>query len=247
MDLKVILADDEKGMRLILNKILSKAEGFEVIGEAENGNEALRLIESNKPDVVFLDIQMPGLNGVECAKRLIDIDPRIFIIFATAHQEYMPEAFEVYAFDYLVKPFNLERVDKTLKRIRQSRNHAYDPSPAYTGKKEKYISDKLVIRNRDGMSFIDTGEIILIRRENRNTVIHTASEDYVVSESLTDLEKRLDAGTFFRSHKSYIINVGLIHKIYPYGRWTYLVKFKNTETDALLTHEKNEYLQGMFK
>ena len=105
MELKVLIIDDDEGMRTVLGKIISKTEGFKLAGEASDGESGLSLARSLLPQVVFLDVQMPGMDGVECAKRILDIAPKTFIIFATAHEEYMPEAFELYASDYIMKPF----------------------------------------------------------------------------------------------------------------------------------------------
>lgn len=114
----VIIADDDAGMRLIERKIIEKAEGFELIGEAVDGLQLLSLVEEKRPNVVFLDVEMPGKTGVECGRQIQDLDPSIIMIFATAHDQYMGDAFEVYAFDYLIKPFKVERVLQTLDRIR---------------------------------------------------------------------------------------------------------------------------------
>ena len=245
MNNKVLITDDEKAVRTILKKSIERIHGYEVVGEAENGNEALRLVESLKPDIVFLDVEMPAMGGIECAKRIADINPKIYIIFATAHQEYMPEAFEVYAFDYLVKPFKIERLRKTLERVnmvsRSIVNNMEIKNPLLSGSVKR-----LVIKNREGTSYIDTEDIIVIQRENKSTAIYTINDKYITSESLTDLGQRLDSRIFFRSHKSYVINLTKIHKIYPYGRWTYIIKFRDTNLDALITHEKNEELQKMF-
>ena len=117
MSLRVLIADDNYGMRLVLKKIIDKIEGFEVIGEAEDGRDVLLLLEQKNIDVAFLDIEMPNINGLECAKIIADINPKTIIIFATAHGEYMPQAFEVYAFDYIIKPFKIERIEQTLNKI----------------------------------------------------------------------------------------------------------------------------------
>jgi two-component system LytT family response regulator len=106
--------------------------------------------------------------------------------------------------------------------------------------------DKLMIRNRDGITLVDMEEILLIQREDRSTVICTAQDRLVTSESLSELEEKLDRSLFFRCHKSYIINLGAVSKIYPYGRWTYIVKLKGIEKDALMTHEKYEELEKLF-
>lgn len=244
MDLKVLIADDDFGMRLILRKIIENTDGFTLIGEAMNGEEAISIFESEHPDIVFLDIEMPILNGLHCAKKIADINPKTIIIFATAHNEFMSDAFEVYAFDYLIKPFKVDRVTKTLNRIKEtktSNSHPLTP-PVF----EKESLDKLVIKNKEGINFINTDDIILIQREDRSTVIYTCDKKYTTSDGLGDLEQRLHKAKFFRSHKSYIINLTKINKIEHYGRWTYIVKFSNTKLDALMTHKKYEVLESLF-
>jgi len=107
---------------------------------------------------------------------------------------------------------------------------------------------KIIIRNREGFSLIDEEDIILIQRENRSTVIYTSDgQRYVTSEGLSELEERLDKNLFIRTHKSYIINISMVYKIYPYGRWTYVAKLRNTDLDALITHDKFEEIQKRFK
>lgn len=245
MELKVLIIDDDEGMRLVLSKIINKAEGFKLVGEAENGENGFSLAESLCPDIVFMDVEMPGMGGIECAKKIIDFAPKTFIIFATAHEAYMLEAFELYASDYLIKPFKVERILTTLQRIKEIFVNK-DTTIVKHSVATRNNLDKLVIKNKEGISFIDCKEIIFIERENRNTIIHTIDESLSSSESLTEIEERLDKALFFRCHKSYIINLSMIYKIYPYGRWTYTVKLKNTDKDALLTHDKYEYLEKYF-
>lgn len=245
LELRILIADDEHGMRLILKKAIEKAEGCKLVGEAEDGEAVLSLYEQLHPDVVFLDVEMPGLSGVECARRINDINPKTFIVFATGHSEYMPEAFEMYAFDYIVKPFKIERVFQTLERIRSLNENQGVKSVHKIIRHEKGL-EKILVKNKEGISFVDMNDIIIIQREDRSTVIYTSNESYTTSEGLTELEERLDKAQFFRTHKSYIVNLSAIHKIYPYGRWTYIVKLKNTDKDALLTHEKYEELKKIF-
>jgi len=245
MELKVLIIDDDEGMRLVLRKIINKAEGFKLVGEADSGETGLSLAEALSPHIVFMDVEMPGMGGVECAKKIIDIAPRTFIIFATAHENYMSEAFELYASDYLIKPFKIDRILTTLERIKGIFTNK-DISIPKTVSFNKDSLSKLVIKGKEGTSFIDCKDIIFIERENRNTIIHTVNEKVSSSESLSQIEERLDSSLFFRSHKSYIINLSMIYKIYPYGRWTYTVKLKNTDKDALLTHERYEYLEKLF-
>ena len=246
MDIKVLIVDDEKGIRTIIKKILEKSGGFEVVGDIDNGEEAIEVFNELRPEVVFIDVEIPGCSGIECAKRLADIEPKTIIIFATAHQEYMSEAFQIYAFDYLVKPFKIDRVMQTLDRIRSLNKPNYGDGIDKIIKYEKGL-DKLMVKNKEGISFVDTNEIMLIQREESSTVIYTKTDSFTTSIYLTDIEDKLDKNQFFRSHKSYIINLSLITKIYPYGRWTYVVKLKNTDKDALLTHEKYEEIKRIFR
>lgn len=245
MNIRVLIADDDTGMRVVLKKAIEKAGGFTVAGEAEDGDATLRLFDSLRPEVVFLDVEMPKVCGIECAKKMADIDPKTIIIFATAHGEYMPDAFEVYAFDYLVKPFKLDRLNQTLERIKSL--EAVKPSVTVTRPTNPARApEKLIIRNKDGISLVDMDEIILIQREDRSTVIYTSQERFTTSEGLSELEEKLDSDLFFRCHKSYIINLGAVSRIYPYGRWTYIVKLKGTDRNALLTHEKYDELERLF-
>jgi two-component system, LytTR family, response regulator len=245
LDLEVLIADDDEGIRLVLKKIVEKQDGFELVGEAPDGEKALALVEATKPNVVFLDVEMPNMTGIECAKKIQDINPKIFIIFATAHEEYMPAAFEVYASDYITKPFKIERLIQTLDRIKTLHNQQDVMTLTSIMRHEKGL-DKLLIKNKEGISFVDMEDILLIQREDRSTVVYTSDDRYVTSDGLSELEERLDKTVFFRSHKSYIINLSMVHKIYPYGRWTYIIKLKNTDKDALLTHEKFEEMEKLF-
>lgn len=234
MKLKVFVADDDAGMRLVLRSIIESTEGTELVGEAADGSDAVRRCADLKPDVVFLDVEMPGISGVEAAKQITALLPECALVFATAHSEYMPEAFDFYAFDYLVKPFRTDRVRQTLRRLQKSRlNDKAIPAQA------------LMIKNRDGISFVPVKEIILIYIEGKATTIITPDASYTTSDSLNDLARKLDETVFFRCHRAYIINITAVAKVYPYGRWTYLIKLRGTDKDALITHEKLEKLQSI--
>ena len=243
--MKVLLVEDESGIRLLLRKIIEKNKEFQVVGETDNLTQAVTLFHRTKPDVVFLDIEISGASGLDCARIIADINPKTKIIFATAHAEYMSNAFEVYAFDYLLKPFNVERVDQTLQRILDlARQKEAEPLERIV-KYEKGL-DKLLVKGRESMSFVDIKDIILVQREEGSTVIYTAKDSFTTSAGLGEIEEKLDPEQFMRSHKSYIINVSQIRKIEPYGRWTYIVTFKDLKQEALITQEKYEEIKRRF-
>ncbi|MBR1584641.1 MAG: response regulator transcription factor [Clostridia bacterium] len=246
--ISVLIADDDPGMRLILRKKIQATDGFYVAGEATTGDEAMALYDKLNPQVVFLDVDMPGKTGTECAHLIQDQNPACILIFATGHEEYMGEAFEVYAFDYLVKPFKLDRLEQTLQRIDDRLNRAPAHSlPAPAPVETRTSAGRLMLKHKDGVTFINLEDILLVQREDRATVIYTVNDGrYVLSESLSETEARLDPEVFFRCHKSYIINLKHIRNITPYGRWTYVVQLNGTTHDALITHDKYEELERRF-
>ena len=252
----VVIADDDPDMRQVMRRIVARTEGFELVREAQNGPELVELVERLRPQVVFLDVEMPGMTGVECAHVIQDTDPFTVLIFATAHEQYMADAFSVYAFDYLLKPFKLERVAQTLRRVREvlSRRACATQEgpikaaePAQPKPTPRTNAGRLMLRHREGVQFLDMEDILLVQREDRATVLYTqGSGRYVTSDALGEIEARLDPAMFFRCHKSYIINLQHIDNITPYGRWTYIARLSGTQHDALITHERYEELERRF-
>ncbi len=244
----VLVCDDDGNIRKILRKMIEKNPAFEVVGEAGDGETALKLFDDLMPKVVFLDVDMPYLTGVECAREIQDRSPECILIFATGHEEYMSEAFRVYAFDYLVKPFDVARVQETLERISRTKESRETVLTAVgTAPQQGKGPSRLMLRHRDGVTLLNPEEILLIQREDRATVVYTRdSGRYVISDTLGELEARLDKSMFMRCHKSYIVNLNHIRDISPYGRWTYVVRLEGTKQDALITHDKFEELKTYF-
>ena len=230
-------------------------EVLAILGTAQIGRgilteqQAIELAETLRPDVVFLDVEMPEMTGVECARVIQDMNPAILLIFATAHEGYMGDAFEVYAFDYLVKPFKVERVMQTLERARNLlRSPETAPEPARPPLSRPRVEGRMMLHHRGGVSFLSFEDIVLIQREERSTVLYTADGSrYVTGDSLGDMEERLPPDLFFRCHKSYIVNLNKIRDITPYGRWTYAARLEGIPQDALITREKYDELERMFQ
>ena len=250
-DIRILIADDDAGMRLVMRKLAESAEGYELVGEAVDGKQLIELYDQLRPEVVLMDVEMPEMTGIECARAIQDRDPRTVLVFATAHEEYMASAFEVYAFDYLVKPFRVERALQTLARIRDRlRGVASEPVEVPERKGDpavEPVQGRMMLKHRDGISFIDIPQIAMVMRENRATILLMQDGTrYVVGDGMAELDERLPDELFFRTHKSYIVNLNLIESIAPYGRWTYVVKLKGLKDDALITHERFEELQKRF-
>ena len=246
-EMRILIADDDDGMRLIMRRFVEKAGGFQIVGEAKDGRELIRLNEQTHPQVILLDVEMPVMTGVECARIIQDINPKTILVFATAHEKYMGDAFEVYAFDYLLKPFREQRVMKTLALIRSRLAEEAEERAVKPETPRNVAPRKLMLRHKEGVSFVDMEDILLIQREERSTVLYLAGgERLVTSDSLSELDERLPDDMFFRTHKSYVVGLRHIDSITPYGRWTYVVKLRGTTHDALVTAERLEILQKMF-
>lgn len=247
MPIRIAIADDDAGMRMVMRKIIEKNKDYELIGEAGNGAEMLELFDRTHPQAVILDVEMPQMDGIACARAIQDRAPLTVIVFATGHEQYMGDAFEVYAFDYLLKPFKVERALKTLDLIRMRLEGQEERTIPQRPASARPAPERLMLKHKEGVAFIDLDDILLIQREERMTALYTGDgARYITSDSLSELEARLPQDTFFRSHKSYIVNINHIMSITPYGRWTFVVKLRGTQHDALITHERFEELEKLF-
>ncbi|MCD6322819.1 MAG: response regulator transcription factor [Clostridiales bacterium] len=237
--INVLIVDDNEKMAQILKSAIDSQPAFEVKAIGSDGEKGIELFDKYKPEVVFMDIEMPGISGIDCAKEILIREPDTYIVFSTAHTEYMGDAFEMYAFDYMLKPFKLDRLRGTLSRIEDLLGKDDEP--------EKPVKklDKLLLKNRDGMSFVDIDEIMLVFREGNRTKIVTRRNSYTTGMNLNTLEEKLAGESFMRTHKSYIVNLKHISEILPYGRWTHVVKLKGLKEDALITHEKLQRLEEL--
>mgnify|MGYP001079586961 FL=1 len=254
--IKVMLIEDEPEIRRILHKMVENQPDYQVVAECSDFAGAVAEFARYRPDVAFVDIDLNGEDGLKCAKVLTDLDPKLKVIFATAHSEYMANAFEIYAFDYLVKPFNMERMVRTLDRIRNTFAESGtaglaqgqgEGGPALPDKitRSKCYRGKLLIKGKEQTYLLDAEEILFVERLDGSTNIVTAGEQYRTSLSLSDLEAKLDGDRFLRCHKSYIVNLTRITRIEPYGRWTYVVRFKNCELSALMTAQNYEKVREL--
>lgn len=214
---KVIIVDDEAPARELIQEYLSDYPDLIVVGECNNGVDALKLITEFKPDLVFLDVQMPGMTGFDVLNRLDEVPQ---LIFSTAYDQYALEAFEVSAVDYLLKPYTRERFGRAIQKLTDSQKPYLDQiqrlaeslipqqSDAFTGKIFVQTGNKLVAVNTD--------EIIWLQAEKDYTWLITASKKYLSTYGLGQLEQKLDPNSFVRVHRSSIVNLNYIQEIEKY-------------------------------
>ncbi|HEX9079771.1 MAG TPA: LytTR family DNA-binding domain-containing protein [Desulfuromonadaceae bacterium] len=218
--LRAFIVDDEAPARRELIYLLEQIPGVETVGEAANGTAALKGIRETRPDLVFIDIQMPGLNGLELAQFLCELPWRTLLVFATASQEHALDAFEVDAVDYLCKPFTRERVAKAVAKA--GRIQAARTATPETEEPRGGNSCRRVPLYR-GETIIPTSpeRIIFARAEEGEVVVHTIDGRYQARCTLSDLELKLTAAGFFRSHRSYLVNGNHVREVIPWFNGSY--------------------------
>ena len=230
--LRVIIVEDEAPARDLLKAYLQRHENIELITECADGFSGAKAINENKPDLVFLDIQMPKLTGFELIE-LLDEMPQI--IFTTAYDQYAIKAFELSAVDYLMKPFSRERFDEAIEKVFE-RIKEKQPSAdkihnlAQKVKEDTEVIDRLFIKTGRRIDVVAVSDIIHIEAEDDYVEIFTANKKFLKKETMNYLERSLPKETFTRVHRSSIINTNYIQKLERYGKESYLVIMKDGST-----------------
>ncbi|MCE7059134.1 LytTR family DNA-binding domain-containing protein [Dyadobacter sp. CY343] len=213
--MRTLIVDDERLARNELKRLLEPYSKIEIIGEAANAEEALVMIDELQPELLFLDIQMPGKNGFELLSSIEGKTPEV--IFTTAYDEYAIKAFEYNALDYLLKPIDNERLKETIHRIEE--NQAQPEAPAQTHERAEKVlggNDQVFVKDGEKCWFVKLGKIRLFESMGNYVRLHFDDQKPLVLKSLNNLEERLDPNTYFRANRKHIINLGWIEKIEPW-------------------------------
>lgn len=223
----VIIIDDEEASRGLIRQYLQAHPEMEILGECENGIEAVQAINRLKPDLVFLDVQMPGLNGFEVLQEIAHIP---LIIFTTAFDRFALRAFEINAVDYLLKPYTRQRFDIAVERIRQRTDQQglYSLAASIPLQQGSY-PPRIFVETPGRLRSLDVQDILYLRAEKDYTRIHVAGQSYLGSQGISVLEKRLDPQRFLRVHRSYIVNIYHVREVYRDISKTFLVLNDQTE------------------
>lgn len=208
--LKVVLIDDERLARSELKRLLQEFSDVEVIGEAANATEGIEKIESLNPDLVFLDIQMPGKTGFEM---LADLEKAPHVIFVTAYDEYAIKAFEVNALDYLLKPVEPKRLADAILKVKQKDS---EEILSYNNRGLLHEHDQVFVKDGERCWFVKLSDVRLFESVGNYAKVYFGTNKPLILKSLNALEERLDEKVFFRANRKYIINLRMIEKIEPY-------------------------------
>ena len=262
MPLRILIVDDEPLARQELQYLLEAAGEVELVGVGANGIEAVELIEIHAPDVVFLDVQMPGLDGFGVLKKLIQHKtPLPQVVFATAYDQYAVRAFEVNAVDYLLKPFDRTRVSHTLDKARARLPAASPPdtaakldallrlveetklpSPAKSG------ASKIVVRAHNRLLLVDQKEICFASIDEGAILVTTPTvEGQSNCRTLEELMDLLDPETFWRAHRSFVVNLQHIHEVVPWFKSSYQLRMDDPKrTEIPVSRNQTRRLRELF-
>ena len=267
MSLTALIIDDEPLARQELQYLLERAGGVEVLAQGTNGIEAVELIRTHKPDVVFLDVQMPGMDGFAVLKKLLDRKmPMPQVVFATAFNQYAVRAFEVNAIDYLLKPFDRKRVMQTIEKAQAKLVGPSEPAggDTETGAKldallklmeeqshtqaPKSNTGKVVVRAQSRLLLVDQKEICFASIEGGTiSVVTSTVEGHSNCRTLEELMDQLDPEAFWRVHRSYVVNIQHIREVVPWFKSSYQLRMDDPKkTEIPVSRAQTKRLRELF-
>jgi two-component system LytT family response regulator len=223
MKMRAIIADDEELARLVLREYISHIEDIEIVAECANGFDAVKAIGELKPDLIFLDIQMPKLDGFEVLE-LVDRAPAV--VFVTAYDQYAMKAFDAAAVDYLLKPFDMARFRAALEKARQRLGEKTVAVPLIELKNAAqapgHKAERVVVRDGTKVHLIPVNQLDYAEAQDDYVALHSGGKSYLKQQTISSLEESLDRTKFVRVHRSFLINLERVAKIEPYTKDTRL-------------------------
>jgi DNA-binding LytR/AlgR family response regulator len=243
--------DDEKLARDEMRFLLSSEKDVEIVAEAAGGREAVALAREHKPDLIFLDIQMPEMDGFQVVRELVEIGDVPIIIFATAYDQYAIKAFEVNAFDYLLKPIERSRLAGVLERAK----HAMPQRETYA-RRLRALADsirigtsflpRIVVRKGDDMALIEVERVAMLRREGSRVTAHTAEGKFPTNyRDLDEIEIQLDPAMFIRLGGDYLVNIRTISDVVPWSGGNFMMVLEDADkTEVRLNRSQAKLLKG---
>lgn len=225
MKYKALIIDDERLARNELNKLLKEFPEVEVIGEAPNAQEGLLKIDELQPDLIFLDIQMPGKTGFDMLAEMDSTPPHV--IFVTAYDEYALKAFEVNALDYLLKPVEPKRLADALHKIQQVEEKELQAATGMRGTLTE--NDQVFVKDGERCWFVKLGEVRLFESVGNYAKVFFGTNKPLILKSLNALEEKLDDKVFFRANRKHIVNLHMVDKVEPYFNGGLLLDLKGGE------------------
>jgi two-component system, LytTR family, response regulator len=224
--IRTLIVDDEPHARRYIAELLQDEAKISLVGEASDGEEGLDLIRNCEPDLVFLDVQMPDLDGFAMHAHLRS-DKLPAFVFVTGYSEYAAKAFDIEAVDYLCKPFDKERLCTAVERVaRRLSISSASPGPSQRTLRQRWLS-RIAVKDQDGTTFVPVEQILWIESANRYVIIHTAAKDFITRETMQNLEEALNPAQFIRIHRGTLARKSAIRGLQPLFHGDYTVTLVN--------------------
>lgn len=214
-----VIVEDEFPAREELKYFLTKHKEISLEKEFENPIDSLKYLQENKVDVVFLDINMPELDGMSLGKILTKLNPNIKIIFITAYRDYAAEAFEIKAFDYLLKPYSEKRITEVLNNLTMIKDNSPTKEVEKINKVTVFLDEKMVVLSLDEIYYIEVSE--------KESLVYTQNEIYTSKLKISKWEEILPKNKFYRTHRAYIVNLDKIKEVEPWFNGTFVLKIQD--------------------
>lgn len=230
--MKGIIVEDEYLSREELKYFIKNYSSIEIVGEFDDGLDVLKFLQENEIDVIFLDINIPSLDGVFLAKNISKFAVKPYIIFITAYKEHAAEAFEIEAFDYILKPYSEDRIISMLRKLEMSYNLEKNKN------NENNILNKINLLKNDKIIVLDMDEIYYCVAKEGITCVYTKNEEYLVHSSISEFYNTLPKDKFYKCHRSYIVNITKIREIIPWFNNTYNLKLNGIEREIPVSRSK---------
>lgn len=238
--MKCVVVDDEINAANHLASII-KTEGYSVLETCTDSSKVLDILKQNSCDILFLDINMPFLNGIQLAEIVHIVYPSIKICFVTSYHEYAIKAFEVNAIDYILKPFSNDRVLKLIKKI--STQQLALSSLENINDTIEYKMNKIPVFDSEEIIILGYGEIFYFEALSKKIYVHTKDKIYLGKKTLTFYEKKLESYSFFKTHKSYLVNLNKVKKVVPKISYNYDVFFNNIENTIPISRSRFKFFK----
>ncbi|KXA14124.1 MULTISPECIES: LytR/AlgR family response regulator transcription factor [Fusobacterium] len=232
--MRCVIVDDEFPAREELKYFISKFPGTELTQEFGDSLDAFDYLQEHakEVDVLFLDINMPELNGLNLGKIIRKLNPAMKIIFVTAYREYAVDAFEIQAFDYLLKPYSEDRIEKLLSRL---------------SVEKKQISNKVSISVGEKIMVFNTEDIIVVEADKKESRVYTTKECYLTKMKISDWEEQLPENQFYRCHRSYLVNLSKVREIEPWFNNSFVIHMENCPVKIPVSRNNMKEFKSLFQ
>jgi two-component system LytT family response regulator len=244
---RALIVDDERLARQKVRRLLTEEGDIDVVGECASGGEAVDALRRDKPDLVFLDIQMPGLSGFDVL-RMVGVEKMCQVVFVTAHDDFAVQAFEVGALDYLLKPFDAARLKETLSRVRRLGHDGLPEKLAallrQLESKESYVT-RLLVKTAGRMSFVRVEEVDWIEAADNYLRLHAGRDEHLIRDTMAAIEARLDPRRFVRAHRSAIVNLDAVSEVRALFHGDYEVLLKTGATVSVGRNYRDRFITAL--